>query len=109
MSYGDNKMEELLSHYRKDHNDIYKREQLHQSAVLVTDKVFAEWASFKVIMSERRRLFQSSMDKKLAKEAHQNVIIQLIKQQKWYTPAAFFSMFLTISFAKTFIQEACIC
>ena len=42
-------------------------------------------------MFERRRLFQGSVDKKIAKETDQNAISQLIKQRKEYTPASFFS------------------
>ena len=64
---------------------------LHQSADLVTDKVLAEWVSFKEIMFGYCCLFQSSVDKKIAKETDQNVISQLIKQWKEYTPAAFFN------------------
>ena len=47
VSYGGDEIEKLLSHYGKDHTNIYKGETLHQSADLVTDKVLAEWASFK--------------------------------------------------------------
>ena len=42
VSKGD-EMEKLLSHYEKDHTDIYNGGgTLHQSADLVTDKVLAE-------------------------------------------------------------------
>ena len=41
-------------------------------------------------MFERYRLFQSSLDKKIAKETDQNAISQLIKQRE-YTPTAFFN------------------
>ena len=78
VSYGDDEIEKRLSHYGKDLQS------------LVTDKVLAEWASFKEIMFEPCRLFQSSVDKKIAKETDQNAISQLIKQQKEYTPVAFF-------------------
>ena len=53
--------------------------------------VLVDWASFKEMLFEHCHLFQSSVDKKIAKEADQNVISQLIKQQKEYTPAAFFN------------------
>ena len=66
MSYGDNETEKLLRH-GKDHTDIYKGKMLHHSADLVTDKILAEWASFKEIMFEHC-LFQSSVDKKIAKD-----------------------------------------
>ena len=45
---------------------------MHQSADLVTDKVLAEWDSFKEIVFERCHLFQSSVYKKTAKETDQN-------------------------------------
>ena len=79
VSYDEDEMEKLLSHYEKDHTDIYKGETLSQSADLVTDAVLAEWASFKEIMFECCCLFQSSVDKKIAKESDQNAMTQLIK------------------------------
>ena len=41
-------------------------------------------------MFQRYRLFQSSLDKKIAKETDQNATSQLIKQRE-YTPTAFFN------------------
>ena len=63
---------------------------MHQYADLVPDKVLADWASLKEIVFERCHLFQSSVDKKIAKETDQNAISQLIKQRKRNTPASFF-------------------
>ena len=42
-------MEKLLSHYGKNHTDIYKGETFHQSADLVTNKFLADWASFNYV------------------------------------------------------------
>ena len=68
VSYGDDEMEKLLSHYGKDHADIYKGETLHQSANPITNQVLAVWNSFKGVIFERRRLFQSVVEEKIAKE-----------------------------------------
>lgn len=67
-------MEKRLSHYGKNHTDVYKGELLHQSADLGNDKVLAVQASFKEIMFECRRLFQSSVEKKIATKIDQNTI-----------------------------------
>ena len=60
LSYGDDEMEKLLSHYVKDHTHIYiEREVLYQSADHNTGKILADWASFKEIMLEH--LFVSKL------------------------------------------------
>ena len=89
--YGEEEMDRLLSHYGTDHTDEYKGVTSHQSADLNPDKVRAEWGDFKEIMFERRRLFQNSLDRKIAKETKLEAITSLIQQRKEYTPANLFN------------------
>lgn len=85
--YGEDEIESLLSHYGTDHSHTYNGVTLHQSADLNSDIVRAEWSGFKEIVFERRRLYQSSIDKKIAKETNQNEVSNLLKQRNEYTPS----------------------
>ena len=107
VNHGDNEMGKLVSHYEKGYTDIFKGEALHQSEDLVTEKVLAVWASFKEIMFECCCLFESSVGKKIANRSKFDKPIDKTMEG---VPAAFFNdVLITISFAKIFIQGACIC
>lgn len=91
VNYGKEELDKLLSHYGSDYSNIYKGATSHQSADPKPDEVLADWDEFKEIMFKRCWLFQSLLDRKIAKETDQGAIAQLIRQLKEYTPIAFFN------------------